>query len=147
MPRGDVNIDVIHVDAPNFILATGCSLPFRNDVFDILISENVIEHSPKPFLFLSELARVTKEWIILSFPHRLGDSRDNWSTHHVYPHRHRFNVAWFQNASKRLGLLVFDEKIGYRHWPFLSNTINQYLGFLVRLPAQITLTFRKVQEI
>ncbi len=145
--KGDVNVDLYrHSSIPNFVQADGCLLPFRDNAFDMVTSVNVIEHVRHPFVFFRELVRVSREWIVVAFPHRLGDSRSNWDVKkYASPHVNSFNSKWFKHAASALGLIYFEELIGYRHAPFLENTINQYLGFLVRLPAQITVTFRKPQ--
>jgi len=144
MPRGDVNTDVrvSTMYVPNFVRASGEFLPFRREVFDRVVSINTIEHVPHPELFFSELARVSKSVVEIAFPHRLGDDKSLWRASNM-PHLHRFNVSWFVVLARKLGLLYQNDLIGYRHLPFVSNTVNQYLGFVVRLPAQITLTFRK----
>jgi hypothetical protein len=59
-----------------------------------------------------------------------------------------FNSAWFKQAAGLLGLIWFDElPVSFRHYPWLSGNLNQYLGFLVRFPGQMRVTFRKSQDV
>jgi len=145
-PKGDVNVDICKYDAPNFVRADGCYLPFADCMFDLVISQNVIEHVPLPFHFLGEMKRVSKEWIIIVFPHWLGDDKRNWDKTKLRHHVCSFNSAWFKQAAKLLELVWFNEScLSYRHYPWLSGNINQYLGFLFRFPGQMSVTLRKVQ--
>jgi SAM-dependent methyltransferase len=47
------------VDRPT-VFADACQMPFRDKAFDYVIAFHVLEHIPRPELFLSELMRVAK---------------------------------------------------------------------------------------
>lgn len=145
-PKADVNVDLYgQKGVANFVQADGCHLPFRIGSFESVISCHVIEHTVDPVLFFKELVRVSQKTVSVEFPHRLGDVCGNWKRSNRSPHLHRFNVAWFKALSRKLGLVLVDERVGYRHFPFISNNFGKYLGFVVRLPASVRLTFRKPQ--
>ena len=73
-PKGDVNIDISydynklgysrprinHKKVKNFILADGQFLPFKDAVFDKVVSYGVIAYVENPQKFLEELRRVLK---------------------------------------------------------------------------------------
>lgn len=59
----------IKTKAP-LVVADGHKLPFKNEMFDIVVSVDTVEHVPKSsrHVFLNELRRVCKNKIILHFP-------------------------------------------------------------------------------
>jgi len=57
--RGDIGVDYSKLSSAD-VIADACHLPFRNDVFDKVISVVVLEHSPNPFSFIKEQYRVLK---------------------------------------------------------------------------------------
>lgn len=67
----DINRNVfLGVQNANIVVCDACSLPFRNEVFDFVISTATLEHIPKNKrgYFLSEANRVCGRIIILHFP-------------------------------------------------------------------------------
>ncbi len=68
--RRIVFLDPDRVTANVDLFGAGSSLPFHNESFDITVSTDVLEHVPSVdrSRFLSELARVTSEVLILGFP-------------------------------------------------------------------------------
>ncbi|TET65723.1 MAG: class I SAM-dependent methyltransferase [Candidatus Aminicenantes bacterium] len=61
---------------PNFVLADGCHLPFRNNSFDRVYRQAVIEHVGDPVAFLKELIRVSKETVTIKVPHQYWRPQD-----------------------------------------------------------------------
>jgi len=53
------HFDPLIYDRPT-VLAFGENLPFKDNVFDFIIASHVLEHSPDPDKFLSEIQRVGK---------------------------------------------------------------------------------------
>lgn len=53
-----------------FVVADAARLPFDDEVFDIVISNETFEHIQEPLLALRELRRVTRPegWVFISFP-------------------------------------------------------------------------------
>jgi ubiquinone/menaquinone biosynthesis C-methylase UbiE len=87
VPRGDVNVDLFveatghRVDKtrpldirniPNFVKADACHLPFRDNVFDEVISYHTIEHVLNPVLMIKEMIRTCKT-------HGAWNNRNNMS--------------------------------------------------------------------
>ena len=58
--RGDIGIDYSK-DSDATIVADSHFLPFKNEVFDEVVSVTVLEHSPNPLQFLKEQRRVLKK--------------------------------------------------------------------------------------
>lgn len=113
--RGSVNVDVDlstikhhpnyaltreaakHI--PNFVLADGCHLPFKENVFDKVFSFHVIEHVQNPELFLKELLRVTKNYgqVRIRCPYKY------WRSYRLFaksPEQHvsYLSPGWFKKA-------------------------------------------------
>lgn len=61
-----------------FIIADACSLPFKDDSFDIVISITVLQDIKEPLKALKEMKRVCKERILLSVLKR------NWNREKLY---------------------------------------------------------------
>jgi ubiquinone/menaquinone biosynthesis C-methylase UbiE len=52
------------------IIGDGCSLPFRDDTFDVIVSVDAVEHIPKSIRhsFYTELQRVCKKRLVITCP-------------------------------------------------------------------------------
>lgn len=144
-PLGDVNVDIYKGNSPetakrpcdiksipNFVLASGCFLPFRNEMFDLVISDNSMEHVTDYLLFLKEMLRVTKNGVIIKVPHRfLNINRGN-----PY-HKQHFTETWFKRTLTKLGLHNFKTSISrYTCYPHTFFP-------LVRVPREITVEIFK----
>ena len=119
--RGDINVDKYRhsyqfgrnreellkgVDTDPDVLAIGEQLPFRNNIFDLVLSHHVIEHSHDPDLFLRELVRVSKDEIEIHCPSR-------WSNQAKLPGYHVSYIkrSWLINSFVRLGCKILISKI------------------------------------
>jgi len=80
-PQGDVNVDLYPInspdhckvkyvgsDHPNFVRADAHHLPFRNDLFDEVLLDNILEHCLRPFDTLVEACRVATNVINIFVP-------------------------------------------------------------------------------
>lgn len=63
-----LKIAVFQNPQARFFLADGRRLPVRDARFDLVLCNEVLEHLPDPRRALQELARVSKEHVILSVP-------------------------------------------------------------------------------
>lgn len=86
--------------------------PFSNELFDLVVLNQVIEHLPDPALTLERLRPLLKKdgRIILGFPN-VGSFwrklyRDRWINWHVPYHLHHFNRSGFELMVVRLGYKV-----------------------------------------
>jgi len=52
--------DELKINRAKFIQSDGCALPFKNGVFDLIISHSVIEHVNDPLNYLHEACRILK---------------------------------------------------------------------------------------
>lgn len=128
------NTDVKLSNIPNLIKADCGSpyfkhLPFQNSVFDLSVSNHLIEHIDEPFLLLKEMTRVTKPEgkLRITTPHKLSHNR-KWIMH-----KHSFNFKWFIKAFQVLGIELLGSKKNYKCYP------HDYLP-IVRVPYFIQVT-------
>lgn len=112
------NTDVKLAGIPNLIQADcGSShfrfLPIKNSVFDVTVSNHLIEHIDEPFKLLKEMVRVTKSdgLIKITTPHKLSHNR-KWIMH-----KYSFNFAWFIKAFRVLGVELVGSKKSYKYIP------------------------------
>lgn len=137
-PQGEVNVDISRTPNEttypkttkrprNFILATGEHLPFQDQSFDEVLSDNSMEHTDHYREFFLELLRVAKRKVVIKVPHRFSRFRPAY--HKVY-----FTATWFKNALKTRGISNY--KIDYTRFTRLPYTFFP----LIRLPAEITVT-------
>jgi len=148
-PLGDVNVDIykegnpqVHVSSlyntkeiPNFVLASGSNLPFRNGTFETVISDCSLEHTSKYCLFLKELLRVSNNHVLIKTPHILSYMNRKTESHQQY-----FNIKWFNETLTKLGLHTrknFDVYVS--SWNFFPH---QFLP-LIKTPRGITVNIFK----
>lgn len=98
---------------PNLIKADGTNLPLKNNVFDIAISNHLIEHLDEPMMLLKEMVRVTKPdgLIKITTPHKLSHNR-KWILH-----KHSFNFRWFVQAFQVLNVNLVKTRKNYKYLP------------------------------
>jgi SAM-dependent methyltransferase len=72
-----VGLDIISGPNVNVIADSPYLYPFEDDTFDLVISANTLEHVEDTHAFVKELARVSKDWIIIIVP--------NTRSEHKYP--------------------------------------------------------------
>lgn len=123
------NTDVKLANIPNLIRAECTCLPIKDNVFDLTISNHLIEHVEEPLILLKEMVRVTKPdgKIRVTTPHMLSHSR-KWILH-----KHSFNMAWFIRAFRVLNVELVGSKKNYKYFP------HDYLA-LFRFPYFIQVT-------
>ncbi|MFH1601781.1 MAG: hypothetical protein ABIB61_02370 [Candidatus Shapirobacteria bacterium] len=109
--NGDVNIDVYLPQPlpPNFLLASGEKLPFKNDVFNIVRSAYVVEHCLEPIEFIKEQIRVSQkivkiytdnsDWLGI-IAYRILNTGSIFHDEHYY----KWSKEYFENILNRLNL-------------------------------------------
>lgn len=131
--KGDMrsNTDVSLCRIPNFIQANCVNLPFKDNAFDEVVSNHLIEHIEDPFGLLKEMVRVAKPngTIRVTTPHKMSHNR-KWILH-----QHSFNGKWFEKAFRVLGVALVESHRTYRMIP------HDYFP-LFRLPYFIQVTGR-----
>jgi hypothetical protein len=160
--RGDVNCDLgtagnnryrhIHygtvMNEPhkinNFIVADVHNLPFPDNTFDTVFCSHVIEHVEKPFTLFRECVRVSKNQVIISCPHRYGDTIAGQKSLKTYlwvrkHHINKMNLEWFGEASKRLNVKCDGIVDSYYELPKLDPWIKPIFS----VPATIKVTITK----
>ena len=140
-PLGDVNCDLYIHDIghrggetdilivnkiKNFVLCDSQYLPFKDNCFELVYSRHVIEHIINPFLFLSELVRVSKDKIKIICPHRFGDKFYQLILRRKNKfHLHYFNLKWFEYYGNKLGCYVMAEYSKFINVPFVNFLPNE----------------------
>lgn len=148
-PAGDVNVDIHRTNNPetryppmdakkisNFVLASGCCLPFRNGVFEEVYSDNSMEHVSNYVIFFKELLRVSSNAVIIRTPHRL--SRMKKGRNHF--HKQHFNARWFERTLRKLGYSDFN--VTYSNFLYYPHSFLP----LVRLPKELTVQVYKTKR-
>lgn len=145
-PRGDVNVDLrTNVDPkislflepqdiPNLVLADVSYLPFKDSIFEKVLSSHVIEHVDKPHKMLEELLRVAKKEITIQCPHKMSEHPLTFARRHGY-HQNFFNQAWFKNVLRKQPKVkgLYTEITKWKPFP-------NYLMPLMLFPKEITTT-------
>lgn len=64
-------VDTTKASIDNYQVSDGRDLPFENDSFDVVVSNDVLEHVPPQgrYDFIKELIRVSKELVVINFPY------------------------------------------------------------------------------
>ena len=81
------------------VIADGCHLPFRNKVFDYVVSVEVIEHISNPDKFIEEMKRVSRKFVVISTVNSLTGKHDE-------RHVKEFNLFTLRKLFKKHGLKV-----------------------------------------
>jgi len=69
LPDAGLRADWRAYRGPRFLHANAHELPFADDLFDVVVAAEVLEHLPDPELGLAEMARVGRRHLVLSVPH------------------------------------------------------------------------------
>lgn len=107
-PRGHVNVDAyteatyhrssdwrpINTEGLIFVKASGEALPFKDNTFDLVFSNAVMEHVNNPTLFLKECYRVSKNVVKIRVPHRFA--RERLKFYQGRMHINFFNLTYFR---------------------------------------------------
>lgn len=123
-----------------FVNASALELPFADGQFDIVLSSEMIEHTPDPILAISELSRVLKPGgtLALTTPNRMW----HWFIHfftllRIRPFQGIENFLTFGELDTHLALnkLAVQLHFGFHPWPFqirflqaLSHKVDRRFG-------------------
>lgn len=79
---GDVRVDIHKTSTVNIVADLETSLPFRDEIFDIVYSRCVFEHLRNPSIFLREIIHVLKKRGTVQL---ITDNAAFWRFHIVLP--------------------------------------------------------------
>jgi SAM-dependent methyltransferase len=157
-PVGDVNCDLFVEDVeghrsnkeikdhylldckkiPNFVVCDAQYLPFKKNVFDIVVSRQVIEHIKQPMTMINEMVRTSKDLVVIETVHRRGEKllrhRDWKHDRHI----NKFDFTYFGKASKKLNCIVL-KSMAMSNIPMISIKGVQ----LLNMPYGIRVIMRK----
>lgn len=108
------------------VTADAACLPFQNDLFDLIVSSEMIEHTPHPEKTLGELCRVLKPagTLILTTPNRIWQPVVRLASRlHLRPfHGYENFISWsrIEEVIKANGCVILNH-IGFHPWPFQLN--------------------------
>jgi 2-polyprenyl-3-methyl-5-hydroxy-6-metoxy-1,4-benzoquinol methylase len=121
------------------VVADVCDLAVRDESFDVVISSEMLEHTPAPMRALEELARVLRAdgLLVLTTPNRVWQAAVRAaSVLRLRPFRGLENfVAWrdLEQSCSAAGLEVLLH-VGFHPWPFqlglseAATTVEKYLA-------------------
>lgn len=151
----DVNLD-LNVNEPNphigyrtidphkiknFVLADcdGYYLPFKDNAFPKVYCHHVLEHINDPQGLLSELIRVSSDYVEVKTPHRLGEgiTRRLGKWQRTPFHKWSFRQGWFKKVLEKYNLRMVDSYISM--WNYHPT---EYFC-IFRLPREITVVIHK----
>lgn len=95
-----------------YVLADAEALPFKNGVFNVIVSAHALEHIPDDYRALSEMSRILKpgsEMIILTPGALKGNVPQNEYDH--MGHLRKYNAETFKNLFKKVPNLKVDNMI------------------------------------
>jgi hypothetical protein len=95
-----VNVDVVERDAPNFQLWNGEKLPFKDATFDLVYSQNCVEHCQDPLQAVSELHRVSKDRVEIWLPEYGGASGLSSVVLARFPYGKYVETSWLDPVKK-----------------------------------------------
>ena len=142
-PKGKINVDIVDYSetVKNFVLANGENLPFESNSFWSVYSSHAIEHTNNPSKFLSELIRVSKQYVILKCPYFYAESlkklndvvfRVSNSAVITGEHKYMFRKKWFLREFKKYNITYIMKLRGT--YPFL---------LFFAIPKEIVIQIRK----
>jgi len=120
--------NTINLDIGNFpnvdVVADGKKLPFKNNVFDVILIESVLEHIDEPELIIKEAYRVLKKkgkiFITIPFVFVFHGSPNDFNRLTIYGLKRRLELEGFKNI-----------KTGISCGP--GSTFNQILRYYLAL--------------
>jgi 2-polyprenyl-3-methyl-5-hydroxy-6-metoxy-1,4-benzoquinol methylase len=122
----------------NKILGSVLELPVKKNLFDIVLSTEVIEHTPDPVRALRELSSVVKPGglLLLTVPCRLWNPVVHLATTlKLRPYEGHENFLWpsqLQNTLEREGFII-ELLAGFNFCPFFSEKIDALFSFFDKI--------------
>jgi len=150
-PRGDVNVDLylnewtmhcdsknpIYIDSkyiPNPIKADASYLPFKNETFDSVLLDNILEHLDNPTKALKEALRVSRRTVTFHVPHRFQFIQKR--ALRIGTHKFVFKTSTIRRWLETFPKISFIIEVKYK--PFPSRILS-----IVNIPWEITAVLRK----
>ena len=119
--KGAIGIDVsLQTQADVICNLINLIIPFKDNIFDIIICKQIIEHLPEVEKFLKELYRMGKNCgkVIIETPHF-----SSYMSYGDYKHCHRFSYFTLDYLTKKIGFKIIKKDITF-HRAFRRYGIN-----------------------
>ncbi|MCK5506494.1 MAG: class I SAM-dependent methyltransferase, partial [Thermodesulfovibrionia bacterium] len=116
------------------VMGSVLELPLKRSSFDIVLSTEVIEHTPNPVSAIRELSSVVKDdgLLVLTIPCRLWNPVVKLATTmRLRPYEGHENFLWpgeLSNTLKRKGFKI-EQLFGFNFCPFFSENIDTLFNF------------------
>jgi 2-polyprenyl-3-methyl-5-hydroxy-6-metoxy-1,4-benzoquinol methylase len=117
------------------VIGSILEMPFEDDSFDLVVSSEVIEHTPEPFKALEELHRVLKPGgvLVISTPNKLWYPAVAFANlFRLRPYQGLENwTSWWsmKNQSKTIGFSI-EKMVGVHAFPFVHPVVYPILDIL-----------------
>jgi SAM-dependent methyltransferase len=124
---GHIGMDIVAIDGVDIVHnIDNKPWPFKDNTFDEVIMDDILEHSTDILVVLSELYRISRPnaLIRISVPHFSSDNMYSDPTHRVFFSSRSFNY--------------FDKSISYKH--------GHYLPFVNFHILKVFLSFREILQ-
>jgi len=112
MIRG-IDSDKKFVDGKRILDGNITKIPFKDNVFDLVIAKDVIEHTSDNIRAIEEMIRVSKKYIFLSAPAPFTDCA--WGD---YQHKRPYTKTTLKHIAKDFKLNPIEIGSTKRRWPF-----------------------------
>ena len=84
-------------------------LPFKDNSFDIVVMNQILEHLPSAEEIINEAKRVSKKWVLVGLPNELTYGfrikfligKPDWKGYMPYFHKHFFTIDTIEDFIKR----------------------------------------------
>jgi len=109
--QGAIGVD-IYLDTQADVICNlrSYAYPFKNDIFDLIICKQIIEHIPDTDMFLKELHRIARNnaKVIIETPHF-----SSYMAYGDYQHCHAFSVCFLDKLAGRIGFKILKRNITF----------------------------------
>lgn len=106
------------------VYASGLNLPFKNESFDTVISNQVLEHIPEPYILFSEAYRVLKYngYLILTTP-------QVWGLHEIPNDYYRYTPYGLKYLAEKSGFKVEYTEPTCGLWATVGQRISSFIFY------------------
>lgn len=90
-------LDIISGPNVDIVASSPYSYPVENESYDLVISANTLEHVENTHAFVKELARVSRDWIIIVVPNTRPEHKHPIDCWRIFPDGMRYLLGGVAN--------------------------------------------------